>query len=302
MFTSIKRIFKSGWQNFKRQANLSFASCLILTITISLISFLFLGRLILNSLLAEARQKADISVYFKEDCPEENMFALKDELAGIGAVGECELVSKEEALAKFVETHKNDTRLMESLSEVGANPFLASLNIKAAGVAGYENIVNFLQNEKFLNVIEKIDYHKRKPVIEKIFDITQFASRAGLAVAIIFIFTSILISYNTTRLTIFSQKDEISVMRLVGASNNFVRGPFLIQGVLCGFLSFFISLIIVGLSSYFLTPQMVAIFPELQLFNFFRYNLWQLALIQIGTGLLLGTLPGLVAIRKYLQV
>lgn len=280
---------------------MSFATCLVLVITISLISSFFLFRIALNFLLDEVRGKADISVYFQEDCEEEQMFGLRDEVLALEDVREAELVSREQALEMFIAKHQDEEPLMESLIEVGVNPFLASLNIKANGVDEYDNIVVLLEQEKFQSLIEKIDYYKRKPVIERIFEITDFTNKAGIIIIAVFALTSILINFNTTHLIIDSQKDEVSVMRLVGAANNFIRGPFLAQGAICGLLSFLISFLIVGLLSFFLTPELATIFPELHFFNFFQNHFLILILAQITLGLALGIIPSYIAIRKYLK-
>jgi len=302
MLIEIKRIFKSGWRNFKRQGNLSFATCLILVITISLISFLFLSQKILNFAVSEIRERADISVYFKEDCSEKEIFELKEKLAEFSEVKEIEYVSSNEALENFIKRHKEEKTLMESLSEIGKNPFLASLNIKAFQVGEYEKLADFLGKDEFSNLIEKVDYHKRKSVIEKIFKITTFFEGAGIAISLTLVLLSILITFNTIRLAIYSQKEEIGIMRLVGASNWFIRGPFLVQGAICGIFAFLFSFLILSLSFYFLNPKISIFFPDFEIFNFFQSNLKNIVLIQLIWALGLGIIPSFVAIRKYLEI
>lgn len=302
MIIFLKRIIKSGWANFRRYGNLSFATCFVLVMTTILAGFLFLSRDILDCLIKEARDKADISVYFQEGCAEEKIFETKEELNSFSGVETVKVKSKQEALEEFIEKHSDDPDLIDSLIEVGTNPFLASLNIKASEVQSYKEIESYLKDEKFEGLIEKVDYYRRKPVIQKIFNITVFLDRAGIVILIIFIIASVLITFNTIRLAISGREEEISIMRLVGASNSFIRGPFLVQGVLCGILSFVISFIVVGLSSYFLTPRIAALFSEFHIFNFFKSNLQQLILVQIATALILGICPSLAAIRKYLWV
>jgi len=302
MLTLAKRILKSGWLNFRRQTNLSFAACLILVITVSLITFLFLSHKILNFALTEIKARADISVYFREDCPEKEISELKEKLTEFVEVEEVEYVSREEALESFIERHKEEKTLMDSLAELGFNPFLASLNIRASEANSYEKLANFLEGDDFSSFIEKVDFYKRKPVIERVFRITSFVDAAGIIISLVLVFLSVLLTFNTIRLTIANQKEEISIMRLVGASSWFVRGPFLIQGLICGILSFIISFIIVGLSFYFLSNEIDAFFPGVEIFSFFKNNLQNIVLIQFACGLGLGIIPGLVAIRKYLEV
>lgn len=302
MLTLLKRIFKSGWQNFKRQGNLVFATSSVLIITITLISFLFLGHKIIKFAIDEIKAKADISVYFQETAPEEEIVGLQQKLSGLSGIKGVEYVSREKALEDFVERHKDDKGLIASLEEVGANPFLASLNVSAGEMASYDNVSKFLEGDNFSAIIEKVDFNRRKPIIEKIFDITSFVDKTGIIISAVLIAISVLLVYNTTRLTIYSQKEEIGISRLVGASNRFIRGPFLIQGVLCGILSFLTSLLIVGVTSYFLGPKISAFFPEFQLLALFKNDFRNVVLLQFGCALVLGILPSFLAIRKYLRV
>ena len=169
MFTILKRIFESGIKNFKRQGNISFAASSVLVITISLISFLFLLHQILGFVVDDMRAKADVSVYFQQDAPEQEIFDLQDKLADFPEVKEIEYVSTAQALENFIIRHKNEDDLMESLQELGANPFLSSLNIKAIDANSYEVIVGFLESDDFKDIIKKVDFYKRKETIEKIF-------------------------------------------------------------------------------------------------------------------------------------
>ncbi len=301
MATLLKRILKMGMVNFKRQMNLSFATCFIIAIAVLLISSLFLSQNIFNFLLAEARAKADISVFFNQECSEEEIFIVKDEVASLPEVEEVICVSKQEALEEFIERHKDEDDLMNSLVEVGSNPFLASLSIRAFDAVNYEKIANFLEGERFDDLIAKVDYHKRKPVIDKIFQATAFLENAGIIVFAVFALVSILISFNTIRLAIYNHKEEIKTMRLVGASNNFIRGPFIVQGIICGLISFAISFLFVLLACVLLTSPVSSFFSDFSLFDFYKASFWNLFLIQLFCSLVLGITPSLIAIRKHLD-
>jgi len=302
MFVIIKRVLKWGIQNFKRQGNLSFATTSVLVITISLIAFLFLSHKILSFAIFEIRSRADISVYFRQDCSEEEVLEVQEKLAGFSEVEEVEYVSREKALQNFVERHKSEKSLMNSLQELGANPFLASLNIKAADTGSYEKVVNFLEGDNFSNLIEKVDFHRRRPIIERIFKITSFIDKAGIIISLVLILVSILVTYNTIRLTIYSQKEEIAISRLVGASNWFVRGPFLVQGAMCGILAFLVAFVIVGSSFYFLNSKISIFFPGFEVFSFFKSDFQTVFFLQLACALGLGIIPSFIAIRKYLEV
>jgi len=303
MFTLFKRIFRASWLNFRRNIGLSLATIFILLITISLITSLFLFRKISQFLIAELEAKVDISVYFKEDSTKEEISKAEEEVSKLPEVKEIEYISREMAHEKFLQKHKDNPLLMASLQELGENPFLASLNIKAQKPEQYETLANFLENSDFKNLIEQpIDYYQRKPIIDKLSSITSVINKAGIGISIILITISFLVAFNTIRLAIFNQREEISIMRLVGASNWFIRAPFLIQGIISGFFATLITVLTFFLICWGLGPKMEIFLPGFNLQNFFFQNFWTLFSIQLLTGLGLSIFSSLIAMRRYLKV
>lgn len=281
---------------------MSMATILIMVVVISLATLLFLLNPASKILISGLQEKVDISVYFGEDVLPEDIWEVESEISRIPEVKGVEYVSREQALEKFIERHRDDPVLMESLTEVGYNPFLASLNIKAWQVSQYEQVTNFLETGPFRNLIDKVDYYQRKPVIEKVFSITSGINKVGIFFSIIFGAIAILVAFNTIRIAIYNSSEEISIMRLVGASNWFVRGPFLIQGAIVGFIATLITLIITFGICYGLDSKIRVIAPEISIFSLFLSNFWTLILIQLATGIGLGVLSSFVAIRKYLRI
>ncbi len=302
MFTSIKRIIRSGWIAFRRQVGLSIATCFIMIMTISLVTSLFLFQKVSQFLISSLQEKVDISVYFKEESLEKDHLNVKEEISKIPEVKSVKYVSREEALNIFTQRHKDDPVLMESLAEVGGNPFLASLNIQAFEAAQYIAVAKFLEIGPFENLIEKIDYYQRKPVIERIFSITSGFNLAGLVLSLILAIVAILVAFNTIRLAIYNSREEISIQRLVGASNWFIRGPFLVQGVISGISATLVCLLIFIPMLYFFSPKLEILFPGLNIFSYFTNNFSIIVLIQLGTGIGLGIISSTIAIRKYLKV
>ena len=191
---------------------------------------------------------------------------------------------------------------MESLQELGINPFLPALNIKAWQISQYASVSNFLENDAFKNLIEKVDYHERQPVIEKLSALTDNISRAGIIFSVILAVIAVLVAFNTVRLAIFNLREEISIMRLVGASNWFIRGPFVIQGAISGLISAALSALIIGSSSYFLSPKIEMVIPGFNLFAYFVSNILIIIALQFATGILLGIVSSTIAVRRHLEV
>lgn len=302
MITLIKRTFKSGWKNCSREKGLVFANIFILVLAISTLTSLFLLKDISQFLVSSIREKIDISVYFKLDTSEEDIMRIKEEVAKIPEVKEVQYVSQEEALASFSIKHKDDPILMQSLDEIGNNPFYASLSIKAFEASQYQAVADFLNNSAFTDLVEKVDYYQRKPVIEKIFSFVSNMNTVGIVFSLLLIIIAVSIAFNTIRLAIYSSREEIKIQRLVGASNWFIRGPFLVQGAICGFFASLICLALFTLLTWIFGPKMEFLFPGLNLFTFFIANFWLIVLIQMASGVGLGVVSSLIAVRRHLKI
>lgn len=301
-FSSIKRIIRSSFINLWRQGGLSFATCFILIMAISLITSLFILKDLTGFLITGLQEKIDISVYFKNGSSEEDILRIRDEVGEIPEVKSVEYVSQEQALENFIQKHEDEPLLIESITEIGDNPFLASLNIKAWQFNQYQKVSEFLSGLQTDSIIEKVDYYQRKPIIERISALTGGMRTVGIVASIILSIVAVLITFNTIRLAILNQKEEISIQRLVGASNSFIRAPFLVQGAISGIFAALISLGFLSLICWALSPRLENLFSDFNLFNFFSNNFWSLFLIQLAVGIGLGVLSSLLAIRRYLRV
>jgi len=302
MFISFKRVIKTGWKGFRRNIGLSLAAILIMVIVISLATLLFLLSPVSKILIADIQEKVDISVYFKEDVSSEYILEVESEISKIPEVKDVEYISKDQALEKFIEKHKDDPVLMESLAELGSNPFLASLSVRAWEPSQYEQVVSLLETSSFKNLIDKVDYYERKPVIEKVFLTVSGLNRVGIFFSILFAVIAVLIAFNTIRIAIYNSGEEISVMRLIGASNWFVRGPFLIQGIVIGFIAALITLLITFGLCYGFDARIKTVAPDISIYGIFLSNFFLLFLIQLATGIGLGIMSSYIAVRKYLKI
>jgi len=212
-----------------------------------------------------------------------------------------EYISKDEALQLFTQKHEGEQDLLQSLAEAG-NPFLAHLNITAFQASQYEAISNFLNQESLQPIIQEVDYSQRKSIIDKIYSITSNINKAGIIFSLILGAIAILVAFNTIRLAIYNLREEISIMRLVGASNWFIRGPFIVQGIFCGVIAALITLLLTLGLCYFFSPKIMTLTPDLNIFSYFTGNFWTIILIQLATGIGIGVFSSLIAMRRYLQV
>ena len=301
ILSSTKRIIRTGWENFFKSNGFSVATIFILTLVLLLVSGLFVFKDMSEFLFSELQEKVDVSVYFIDDALEQDILEVKQTLEEFSEVKKVEYVSKDQALFNFVEKHKSDVLLMESLDELGINPLPASLNVRAWEASQYAVVAQFLEQGQFNNLIANIDYFQKKPVIERIFAIGAGVNRAGFALCVILSIIAAMVVFNQVRLSIINSKEEIKVMRLVGATNWFIRGPFVVQGVFAGIFACIIATIVSGLTCYLLGPKLEIIMPGFNVFQHYISNFFVILVVQLCVGIGLGVVSSVIAMRKYLR-
>lgn len=303
---NVKRVFKYGVVNFFRNGFVSLSSLLVMTITLFILtSIIILGGLFTYT-LNSVKDKVDVNVYFVTTATETNVLTIKKSLEALPEVETVEYVSRETALANFKERHKGDQLTLQALDELGNNPLGAALNVKAKDPSQYSGIAEFLSGSNVLfisgtSIIDKVNYAQNKVVIDRLTNIIKSANAVGLWIVFIFVLISIIITFNTIRLSIYMAKDEISVMRLVGASGRYVKGPFIVSGVLCGVLSAIIILLFFAIATFFINHSYSEYFSGFNMFRFYAKNIIYIGLIVGGCGVIFGSLASYLAVRKYLN-
>lgn len=300
--SALKRIIRSGLEKFSRDTSSSSAALLVMVIVLSIATSLFFLQGIGTFLVTSLQESVDISTFLKDSAQEEEITMLKQSLVSLPEVKEVLYVSKEDALAEFTERHKNDQVILDSLDAIGANPLLASLNIKAWDTTSFGAITGFLEITPLASIIQNVDFHERAPVITRLASITSGVRTTVLVGSIFAGLIAVLVAFNTIRLTIYSSKEEIEVMRLVGASNMFIRAPFLLQGIIVGALASIITFILLVPLTLFLSSKLETFMPQFNLFEYFMSNFFMILFLQLFVGIGLGVLSSLIAIRRYLKV
>lgn len=306
LWINFKRTIKAGFVNFWRNGFVSLSSVLVMIITLSVIGGLIFMLAILNASLTEIKNKVDINVYFVTSAQESEVLAVKKILVALPQVEAVTYVSRDENLAAFKTRYADDAMTLQALAELSDNPLRAALNIKAKDPSQYETIANLLQGDTFLSkenkaIIDNINYFNHKAVINRLSRFITSASQLGFAIAIILAVISVLISLNTIRLVIYISREEISVMRLVGASNTYIRGPFVVTGIMYGVVSGLATLIIFYPITYWLGGATAGFFSGVNVFSYYLSNFSQFFGIVMGSGIVLGAFSSFLAVRRYLK-
>jgi cell division transport system permease protein len=308
-WVTIKRVFRTGFLNFWRNGYVSFASVLMMTFTLFIIGLAIFTGVILNTTLQQFRDKADMNVYFTTDAPESDILALQTQVNQLPEVASTQYISATDALANFRELHQNDQLTLAALDQLGDNPLGAVLNVKAKDINSYGAIASFLQSQEALQsgqsqIIDKINYfdQQHQDAVNRLAQITTSAKWIGLIIILIFVLVTIAISFNTLRLTIYSSREEIGVMRLVGAGQWYIRSPFLVEGVMYGFIAGIITMLLFYPLTWWLGRSTSGFFGGLSVFAYYVDHFAVLFLVIVGSGVVLGLIASYLAVSRYLKL
>lgn len=306
--TLTKRIVTAGLRGFYRNRTVSLSSIFILTITLSIITAFYLFRAIFGYTLDQVTQKVDVRIYFTTDASEEQVGDVKARLMGLPQVKSVTYTSREQALQEFREKHAGDQLTLQALDELGANPFGASLSIVAKDTSQYQAIADQISSgsEGLLGgaagSVDKINYYQLKDSIDKLNNIIGWTNTVGFWLSMVFILMSCMIVYNTIRLAIFVYRDEIAVMKLVGASNMFIRGPFVVEAMLYAFSATLATLVFYYFATIWVAKKTVFFFEGMNLHAYFVSHLIELIGLLLLSGIVLAVVSSLLAVRKYLRI
>lgn len=305
--TYMKRIFRAGFLNFARNGFVSLSSILVVTITLSVLSGVLIFDYVLKATLANIENKVDVSVYFVPGSDETAILAVKDQVAVLPEVASTTYISERQALDDFRARHASDQTTLQALEELDQNPIGAMLNIKAKEISQYESISKFFEEGGALDagtqsLIDHIDYNKNKAEIDAIQGLLNKGRLLGLVLTIVLMALSIIVTFNTVRLAIYFSREEISVMRLVGASRMHIQGPFVVEGVLYGFVATIITLILfIPITAWF-GVHMTDFLQGINLFHYYLSHILYFAVVLFVSGAGLGALSGVLAARRHLKI
>jgi cell division transport system permease protein len=306
-WTNLKRIARSGWVSFWRNGYVTLASILVMTVTLSVIAAILFTGALLKSTLAGLQQKVDITVYFVTSAPEGQIITIQKRLQTLPEVASVTYTSRAQALADFKNRHANESDIMQSLNLLDDNPLQASLNIKAKDPTQYEGLAQYLNSDQAMasdgtTIVDKITYAQNKNAIDTLNRIIAASHKLGLVLTLFFGLISILITFNTIRLAIHFSREEISVMRLVGASTMHIRGPFVIEGLLYGLVSGVVTLVLLYPVLFWLGPISQNLGTGINLLSYYIENFGKVFLLIIGSGLVIGAISSYLAVKRYLKV
>lgn len=312
LWTTFKRIARYGFVGFVRNGFVSLSAILMMTIMSFMLVNIMISNAAMTATLQDLTNKVDVTVYFRTDATQDQVEQIQKSLQALPEVASIAYMSREQALADFRERHKNDQLTIQALDELGTNPLGASIEVRAKQTSQYEGIAKYLQAQQDSQAgagaaIDKVNFYQNKTAIDRLTKIIDTSEKNGIAKTVFLGICALLIVLNTIRLAIYTARDEIGVMNLVGAGRWYVRGPFMVAGVLYGIVSSVVVLIMLYPILLY-HPVLIGLDPTTELlfgsFNSFAYytaHFLLFFLVLTGTGIALGALSSYLAVRRYLN-
>lgn len=301
-----ERIFKNGFINFWRNIWLSIAAIAMMLITLTILLFAVIANATFSHTISDITSHIDVSIYLKDSVTDAQRIDLTKQLYRIDNVKKIEYVSKAAALKSYEAQNASNPDLLSAISQTD-NPLPASLNIKPKDPNQLQSIKDFLDKPAIAALQSDPTSYSgdRKAAIDKITSATHFFQQAGVVGIIVFIFISMLIIFNTIRMAIFNRRDELVIMRLLGASTGYIRGPFIVETMLYGLVAALLSLgAVAGLfavAAQTLQASSLGLLDINYSNRYFSDRLWSILTIQIAAGIIIGAVSSLIATRRYLK-
>lgn len=304
MFVAIFRSTKFAAQHFWRNLWISIVTIFILTLTLFIVSLVATLNLVADQAMRAIQEKVDVDLYFKTAVAESEILEAKVYLETIPEVKQVRYISKTEALDRFKADHSNDPDIQDALMELGDNPLPATLTVQATDLDHYQSVIDQFEASDYNVLVEHKNFSDHQAVIDRLSSILSRLYRSGLAVSAIFVIVSIVMMYNTIRVAIYSHREELGIMKLVGATNWLIRAPFILESFLYAFIASILALSLLALVIFSFAPYVNTFFTgyNFSLNLFFTSNVWLIALGQFLFSLVLASGSSMLSIGKYLRV
>lgn len=304
--TTFNRVVRTGMVNFVRNAWLAIAAMAIMVVTLTIILFSIIVNATFANTVQQITDKIDISIYLKDSVTKDQTDKFISELKRLPSAEKVTYLDKSAALRSYMEQNAGNESLLKAINETD-NPLPATIIVKPADLNQIDDIRVFINKSEWkkLQSDPASDNGDRREAIDKITHATNILQKAGIVAVVVFATISVLIIFNTIQMAIFNRRDELQIMRLLGATTWYIRGPFVVETIIYGILSAIISVLIIN--ALFITASSSLQATSLGILDisysqeFFQENFWRLLLMQLTLGILIGAVSSIIATRRYLK-
>ncbi len=299
--TTLKRIFSKGKSIFKRNGWLTIATIVTMFLSILVFTGVLIMNYASNRFIDSLKDKIDISIYFKPTIEESEILLVQEQLGKIAGVVKTEYVSRDKALEFFKERYGHNDTVIKALEEIGENPLSASVNIKIKDAKDYENVLAYVETSVFKDKLVNINFTENRDLLNKTTSLINSLRIGSMVITVVLTAVAVIVAFNTIRIAIYSMREEINIMKLVGATNWFVRGPFVLAGCFYGIIAALLSAICYIPLILTIGRKFDAFLGNISITSYFFSNIFVLVLAQIGFGMVIGIIASVFAVSKYLD-
>ena len=300
--SSLIYFLKQSLQGFARNLSTTLGSIITIFLSLFIIGLFLMGGAVIQNVVQSVENEVSITAYVADEASESDIAAAQDYIRGLDGVASVSFTTKDQALEKFREMSSNAA----IVDELGGNPLPASIDIELSDPQKVEEVAKQIESsDQFKKIAdednpsESLKYGQR--TVERLFSVTNYIRYIGVALIILLVFIALVFINNTIRLAIMARRKEIAIMRLVGASNGFIRGPFLMEGALHAIIGAALAIVSIELIRNLALPRLQASLAFLPIDvapNTFLF----IYLILLVAGLIIGLIGSMLAMRRYLKV
>jgi cell division transport system permease protein len=305
-FLDSLRVLKFAFQNFFRNFWLSLVTVVIIVLSLISISVMLISSILTQHVMSVIEDKTEVYIDLTNQATPEQAKLLVDELNKHPYVKQSVFITPEQTLQNFKERHKDTPSIIDSLNSLDKNPFTGSIKISVHNINDFPFILNELSKKDYAQFLEIEDsqFQKSKLFVENIGNYSKKIEKAWMFISIFFVLVSILVVYNTLQMNIYTHREEIGIMKLVGASNSFVRSPFLVEGMLYSLIAIVIIIILLYPILMFVQPYVNNFFGEysMNLISAINQNFFKIFGTELAIAAIITSCSSFLAIRKYLHV
>ncbi len=302
--SSLFYFFRESLTGFTRNLSTTLGSIITIFLSLLIIGIFCIAGAVVNNVVASVENQVSITAYVKDDASEDAIAKVENQIRNYSGVESVSFTTKDQALENFRKSTSNP-EIVDQLD--GQNPLPASIDVQLSDAQSVSDIAStILANQDFVNICDNpsdpsdsLQYGQK--TVDKLFSLTNAIRTAGIALIALLIVIAFIFINNTIRLAILARRKEIAIMRLVGASNGFIRGPFLAEGSLHAIIGAILAILLLEVTRNLVLPQMAIALPWLPI----NISIGMFLLIYVAllvAGLVIGVLGSLFAMRRYLKV
>lgn len=303
--SSFAYFFSESLKGFARNLSTALGSIVTIFLSLLIIGVFLIGGLVVDNIVNSVEDKVSITAYVSDDASQDDIDAVENYITGLDGVASIDFTTKDQALENFKNSMTSNPEIVDQLD--GQNPLPASIDVQLSDAQMVETVAEQIEsNETFQKIADNPDdpsdsLKYGQKTVDRLFTVTNYIRTIGVALVVLLIFIAFVFINNTIRLSILARRKEIAIMRLVGASNNFIRGPFLMEGALHAIIGAGLSILVMEVLRRVALPQIQNSLPWLPI-NIPASNFGIIYLMLLVSGLVIGLLGSTLAMRRYLKV